>query len=43
MCVALTCFASTRLRLLIRNHDPESYGATFPLTRSVVAGLTIGF
>lgn len=23
--------------------DPESYGATYPLTRSVVAGLTIGF
>ncbi len=23
--------------------DPESYGATFPLSRSVVAGLTIGF
>ncbi|WP_455667068.1 SusC/RagA family TonB-linked outer membrane protein [Phocaeicola sp.] len=23
--------------------DPENYGATYPLTRSVVAGLTIGF
>ena len=23
--------------------DPEVYGATYPLTRSVVAGLTIGF
>lgn len=23
--------------------DPEVYGVTYPLTRSVVAGLTIGF
>ena len=23
--------------------DPEVYGATYPLTRSVVAGLTISF
>ncbi|MCP3893294.1 MAG: SusC/RagA family TonB-linked outer membrane protein, partial [Bacteroides sp.] len=27
----------------IKVADPESYGATNPLTRSVVAGLTIGF
>lgn len=35
--VDLLCFDKIKIA------DPESYGATFPLTRSVVAGLTIGF
>lgn len=35
--VDLFCFDN------IKESDPESYGATNPLTRSVVAGLTIGF
>jgi hypothetical protein len=35
--VDLLCFDKINIA------DPEVYGATYPLTRSVVAGLTIGF
>lgn len=35
--VDLLCFDKIKIA------DPESYGDTYPLTRSVVAGLTIGF
>ena len=35
--IDLLCFDKIKVA------DPESYGSTYPLTRSVVAGLTIGF
>ena len=35
--VDLLCFDKINIA------DPEVYGVTYPLTRSVVAGLTIGF
>jgi len=35
--IDLLCFDKIKIA------DPESYGATYPLTRSVVAGLAIGF
>ena len=35
----MTCCAL----IIIKIADPESYGVKNPLTRSVIAGLTIGF